>query len=55
MVATGATFVGVTWTGTSGPGLPQLAARTTRYYSEFFTDDPLAFAEAPEASTLLDE
>jgi len=30
MVATGATFVSVTWAGTSGPGLPQLAARSTR-------------------------
>jgi len=28
MVATGAMFVSVTWAGTSGPGLPQLAART---------------------------
>src|SRR5215831_16345719 len=30
MVATGAMFVSVTWAGTSGPGLPQLAARTMR-------------------------
>ena len=30
MVATGATCVSVTWAGTSGPGLPQLAARTTK-------------------------
>ena len=33
MVATGAMFVSVTWAGTSGPGLPQLAARTMRYSS----------------------
>jgi len=32
MVATGATFASVTWAGTSGPGLPQLAARTTRCF-----------------------
>jgi hypothetical protein len=32
MVATGATFASVTWAGTIGPGLPQLAARTTRYF-----------------------
>src|SRR5262249_1695283 len=32
MVATGATFVSVTWAGTSGPGQPQLAVRTTRCF-----------------------
>src|SRR5499433_3085232 len=32
MVATGATFASVIWAGTSGPGLPQLAARTTRCF-----------------------
>src|SRR5262245_56386422 len=31
IVATAATVVRVCWTGTSGLGLPQLAARTTRY------------------------
>src|SRR5262245_23646013 len=33
MVATDATFVSVTWASTIGPGLPQLAARTTRCFS----------------------
>jgi hypothetical protein len=32
MGATGTTFVSVTWAGASGPGLPQLAARTTRCF-----------------------
>src|SRR5262249_1241724 len=32
MVATDATFASVTWAGTGGPGLPQLAARTTRCF-----------------------
>jgi hypothetical protein len=34
MVATGATFVSVTWAGTTGLDCRQLAARTTRCLSE---------------------